>query len=290
MSHLDDLRTAVITAARAHRPTTIQAYASACVDMECDHDPTQECPLVDVQVCATCTAISEDRDPEEWLLRVDQCPVAVTIIALEAAEAEHEAHTAALIEQWRQHRHGAPIVLPPRTDALRDLLDEIAVGYYGIAILELDDAWFDGVAELLTAARADISQPTPTPARDRRGVPAMSSCIDCRYSQPAHMTTDDAIVLECHRHPPTVTLAGHDIDDIVRLWPQVDPDDWCGEHTPSEAVTATQWCPAIYNPDGIAHLCVLNNGHDEPHTNGLTGPNHLDWHGTGSTARRETTS
>lgn len=93
MSAIDDLRAAVIAAARSHRPTTVRAYAPACVDMECGHDPYRECPLVDVEVCAACTAVSEDRDPEEWLLVSADCPVCVAVVELEAAEA--------ITEQWK---------------------------------------------------------------------------------------------------------------------------------------------------------------------------------------------
>jgi hypothetical protein len=59
--------------------------------------------------------------------------------------------------------------------------------------------------------------------RAGRGV----NCTDCRYSQVD--TGDDfpdGPLLRCHRYPPQVFTFG---DIAGQTWPNVGPDDWCGE-------------------------------------------------------------
>lgn len=66
----------------------------------------------------------------------------------------------------------------------------------------------------------------------------MESCDSCRYARPCR-EADRAVAeltMECHRRPPVVvpvqeasegwTVAG-------QAWPQVDPEDWCGEYRPA---------------------------------------------------------
>lgn len=59
----------------------------------------------------------------------------------------------------------------------------------------------------------------------------MASCTDCTYSTPD--VRGDDFVLECRRFPPQVFVV--DGNDAVQAWPNVGPDDWCGEHHPNEA-------------------------------------------------------
>jgi hypothetical protein len=60
----------------------------------------------------------------------------------------------------------------------------------------------------------------------------MANCVDCRYSQVDHQEGDgfdDGPLLRCHRYPPQVFALG---DEAAQTWPNVTPDDWCGEHRP----------------------------------------------------------
>lgn len=60
------------------------------------------------------------------------------------------------------------------------------------------------------------------------------NCTDCRYSQVDHDPDggfDDGPLLRCHRYPPSVVAVD---GEVVQTWPNVGPEDWCGEHTVSE--------------------------------------------------------
>lgn len=57
------------------------------------------------------------------------------------------------------------------------------------------------------------------------------NCTSCRYSQVDHGSEDegfmDGPLLRCHRFPPAVFA----LDDVAsQTWPNVGPDDWCGEY------------------------------------------------------------
>lgn len=51
------------------------------------------------------------------------------------------------------------------------------------------------------------------------------SCITCRWSMP--LVEDDMQRMECRRYPPQIAA---DDGRLVRLFAQVDEEDWCGEH------------------------------------------------------------
>src|SRR5690554_1318726 len=57
------------------------------------------------------------------------------------------------------------------------------------------------------------------------------SCSTCRYAEPVMVGPDrDDPRLECRRLPPAlITLGG----EPVTICPQVQADDWCGEHQPT---------------------------------------------------------
>jgi hypothetical protein len=60
----------------------------------------------------------------------------------------------------------------------------------------------------------------------------MAGCLTCRYSQVDHAPDegyDDGPLMRCHRYPPQVFALG---DEAAQTWPNVGPDDWCGEHRP----------------------------------------------------------
>ena len=47
------------------------------------------------------------------------------------------------------------------------------------------------------------------------------TCATCRYCYES----------ECRRNPPTAAaMIWRGSPEGVRMWPVVDPDDWCGEH------------------------------------------------------------
>lgn len=45
-----------------HRPIVEQVLPTDCLYGECEHDEGQDCPYVDIEVCATCTAEYEESD------------------------------------------------------------------------------------------------------------------------------------------------------------------------------------------------------------------------------------
>jgi hypothetical protein len=60
----------------------------------------------------------------------------------------------------------------------------------------------------------------------------MAGCVDCRYSRIDHEEDggfDDGPLLRCHRYPPQVFGFG---EQPSQTWPNVTPDDWCGEYRP----------------------------------------------------------
>jgi hypothetical protein len=45
----------------------------------------------------------------------------------------------------------------------------------------------------------------------------------------------------CHRNPPTLIPAPEEsASTFWSVWPEVDPDDWCGEHPDFPAYVASQ--------------------------------------------------
>lgn len=57
------------------------------------------------------------------------------------------------------------------------------------------------------------------------------TCGTCRWANPA-VLDDQALTLQCHRYPPQI-ITGPD-DEVTQCWPQMDHQDWCAEHTPTE--------------------------------------------------------
>lgn len=51
-------------------------------------------------------------------------------------------------------------------------------------------------------------------------------CTTCRFSAPAVMPGDGAVVLECRRYPPTVVPVD---GQPMQVRPQVESGVWCGE-------------------------------------------------------------
>lgn len=60
---------------------------------------------------------------------------------------------------------------------------------------------------------------------------ALQSCANCRYSLPRQrpLETNDEW-LRCARHSPTLLWRSPSLG----FWPNVLPDDWCGEWGPGE--------------------------------------------------------
>lgn len=55
-----------------------------------------------------------------------------------------------------------------------------------------------------------------------------STCGTCRFADT--IVGDDSVRrFDCHRYPPGPVFDGR---EPVMVWPQVDLDDWCGEHLP----------------------------------------------------------
>lgn len=59
------------------------------------------------------------------------------------------------------------------------------------------------------------------------------NCTSCRFSQVDHDDEGfvDGPLLRCHRYPPTVASVG---DEMAQTWPNVGPEDWCGEYRQAE--------------------------------------------------------
>lgn len=65
------------TISTIHKPTEVDGYPIACVDMDCDHDPKGECPLVKFTVCAACYALADPGADSEGIFPGDviwPCP------------------------------------------------------------------------------------------------------------------------------------------------------------------------------------------------------------------------
>lgn len=62
------------------------------------------------------------------------------------------------------------------------------------------------------------------------------ACRDCHFFI---RSTDD--VGECRRHPPVIVgpIEFNDFDEVWRrtLFPNVEPDQWCGDYIPAAAKT-----------------------------------------------------
>jgi hypothetical protein len=113
-----------------------------------------------------------------------------------------------------------------------------------------------------TAAESEQSAVAP-PAGDR--VPATEgetprsasspNCTNCRYSRVDHEpdgSYGDGPLLRCHRYPPQlVTMEGMP----AQSWPNVGPEDWCGEYEPEPTRTRRQPRPA--EPT----VCLLDHVH-----------------------------
>lgn len=56
-----------------------------------------------------------------------------------------------------------------------------------------------------------------------------TNCTGCRYSQVDTAEDDGMPIWRCHRYPPQ--LVGLD-GEVLQSWPNVGPDDWCGEYMP----------------------------------------------------------
>lgn len=76
--------TKVLAAALAHEPTTVPALALACCNGECSHDGYEDCPEIDLAVCAACYGLVVDyidgtSYPTEILAGC--CPICVAVVA-----------------------------------------------------------------------------------------------------------------------------------------------------------------------------------------------------------------
>lgn len=54
-------------------------------------------------------------------------------------------------------------------------------------------------------------------------------CGNCRYSR----NNDEKRCLECHKRSPIVT--GGMMSDIQTVWPEVSPEDYCGDFVERES-------------------------------------------------------
>jgi hypothetical protein len=58
----------------------------------------------------------------------------------------------------------------------------------------------------------------------------MADCSSCRFSRVDYMEGegyDDGPLMRCHRYPPQIFVVD---GDPAQTWPNIGPDDWCGEH------------------------------------------------------------
>lgn len=56
------------------------------------------------------------------------------------------------------------------------------------------------------------------------------TCENCQWSD-VTVDPEQGPILWCRRNPPQVV--GPIDDGFEVLWPPVEPNDWCGEHTPT---------------------------------------------------------
>jgi hypothetical protein len=59
-----------------------------------------------------------------------------------------------------------------------------------------------------------------------------AECSNCRFFFAFEGSPDESSIGMCKRYAPRPSMSDKTTDSPEVIWPEVDGDDWCGEHAP----------------------------------------------------------